>query len=261
MLLDKLKQWFTNGGKDEDDVSSINLSHGKMIARWLTRYQEQHQLIRFTTEEEAPLAEAMHTGILFIDPAKKRFFLEELRPKSASKRLQPGMTLYFQASVDGVKHKFASRYLKTEELPEGNAHLCEFPSTIEQIQLRNAYRVKMPRTNPVTICLTHPIKPFITGQAADLSATGARLRIEGKLSSEPIQGDTYQVCRITLPDRTELFCQAQLMHWRYVPEHHVTQMGIMFVRLESMHERTLGKFLTDIQRKEKDLRLPPKEIK
>ena len=254
MLIDKLKQWFNNGKSSEGDVSSINLSHGKMIARWLTRYQEQHQLIRFTTEENAPESETILTGILFIDLNSKRFFLEELRPKSASKRLQPGMTLYFIASVDGVRHKFQSRYLSTEELPNGNAHLCEFPTTIEQIQLRNAYRVKLPRSNAVAICLTHPVKAFISGYAADLSATGARLRVEGMLNHEPVQGDIYTMCRLTLPDNTEIFCQAQLMHWRYIPEHKATYLGLMFLKLESMHERTLGRFLTDIQRREKELR-------
>lgn len=254
MLIDKLKQWLNNGNKGEGDVSTINLSHGKMIARWLTCYQEQHQLIRFTTEEDAPESDTILTGILFIDLNSKRFFLEELRPKSASKRLQPGMTLYFVASVEGVKHKFTARYIRSEELPQGNAHLCEFPTTIEQIQLRNAFRVKLPRSTPVTISLTHPIKAFISGQAADLSATGARLRVEGAIQHEPIQGDIYTLCRLTLPDGTEIFCQAQLMHWRYVPEHKATYLGLMFLKLESMHERTLGRFLTDIQRREKELR-------
>lgn len=254
MLIDKLMQWFSNGNKDEGNISSVNLSHGKMIARWLTRYQEQHQFISIFTDENASMTEAVNTGILFIDVKSKRFFLEEFRPKSAAKMLQPGMTLFFQASVDGVKHKFSARYLKSEELPQGMAHLCEFPNTIEQIQLRNAYRVKMPRSNPVTLCLTHPIKAFMSGQAADLSATGARLRIEGMLHTEPSLGDRYSMCRMTLPDGSELFCQAQLMHWRYIPEHKATYMGIMFLQMESMHERTLGKFLTDIQRREKELR-------
>lgn len=225
-----------------------------MIARWLTCYQEQHQLIRFTTEENAPEADTILTGILYIDLNKKHFFLEELRPKSASKRLQPGMKLYFVASVDGVRHTFTARYIRSEELPQGNAHLCEFPTTIEQIQLRNAYRVKLPRNDLVSICLTHPTKAFISGHAADLSATGARLRVDGVIQHEPTQGDIYTLCRLTLPDGTEIFCQAELMHWRYIPEHKATYLGLMFLKLESMHERTLGKFLTDIQRREKELR-------
>lgn len=253
MLLDKFKQWISPAKKSEGDVSAFNLSHGKMIGRWLTRYQEQHQLIRITTEANTPDAEAIHTGILYIDVKTKRFFLEELRPKSAARLLEPGMTLYFTATVDGVKHKFSARYIKSDELPQGQAHLCEFPHTIEQIQLRNAYRVKMPRSTPVSICLTHGTKPLLSGHAADLSATGAKLRVEGQLSFEPVQGDMYSTCRIVLPDGTEVFCQAELMHWRYVPEHKATYLGIMFLRLESMHERTLGRFLTDMQRRDKDI--------
>lgn len=253
MFIDKLKQWFTNGSKDEGNVSAINLSHGKMIARWLTRYQEQHQLIRFLTEEKGSEDDAIHTGILYIDLKSKSFFLEELRPRSANKLLRPGMQLYFIASVDGVKHKFTARFVRTEELPQGRTYLCEFPTTIEQIQLRNAYRVKLPRSLPVTISLSHPIKPFISGQAADLSATGARVRIDGVLHSAPVQGDLYSVCRLLMPDGNEIFCQAQLMHFRYASEHKATYMGIMFVDMESMQERVLGKFLTDLQRREKDI--------
>lgn len=252
MLLDKFKQWISSGKKDEGDVSAFNLSHGKMIARWLERYQEQHQLIRISIAPDTPDEDAIYTGILFIDIKSRRFFLEELRPKSASSLLQPGMELFFTASVDGVKHKFTARYIKSDDLPQGQAHLCEFPRAIEQIQLRNAYRVKMHRSNPVSICLTHAIKPVLSGQAADLSATGARLRIDGHLSFEPVQGDFYSVCRMVLPDGTELFSQAELMHWRYVPELKATFLGIMFLRMDSMHERTLGRYLTELQRLEKE---------
>lgn len=254
MLLNKFRQWL--GGKQADDggAASINLSHGKMIASWLTRYQDQHQFMRVSFKENAEEADTFATGILFIDTKSKRFFLEALRPKHAAMQLTPNLTLYFQLTVDGVKHRFQTRYLKSEELPEGNAHLCEFPHTIEQVQLRNAFRVKVPRSTPVKVSLTHPKQPFLTGQAADLSASGVRMRISGTLPKEPSRGDTYPVCRLILTDGTEIFCQGQLMHWRYDADHKSTYMGIMFMKLETNHERTLGKFLNDLQRREKEMR-------
>lgn len=224
-----------------------------MIARWLTRYQDQHQFINVSFVQDAKDSETFATGILYIDLKSKNFFIEELRPKIATKHLKPGIKLYFSLTVDGVKHQFQARYIKTNDLLQGTSHQCEFPRAIEQIQLRNAFRVKVPRGTPVKVSLTHPTKNFLSGQAADLSATGVRLRINGSLHYQPTRGDTYPVCRLLLPTGTEIFCQGQLMHWRHVPEHKTTYLGIKFLRMEGQHERALGRFLADLQRREKEL--------
>ncbi|CBL44719.1 Hypothetical protein HDN1F_11360 [gamma proteobacterium HdN1] len=257
-MFDKLKQWFTeelftSGERRPTSIKSLN--HGKMVAEWLKRYQEQHQLIQFVTREAEEGIEQypIHAGIFQIDPSTKTFSLEELHPASASKLLTPGMPLFFTAIVDGIRHKFTAHYLRTDELLNGTAHWCNFPTTIEQLQLRNAYRVTLPESVILTISLTHATKPFFSGLATDISATGARILVEGQIYPEPIQGDTYSVCRLLMPHGQEIFCQAQLMHFHYLPSRKATSLGIMFLGMESMHERSLSKFLTDLQRREKEL--------
>ncbi len=251
MLLKKIKHWFNNDTQGSDAIASTNLTHGKMIPVWLTRYRDQNQLMNIAVLESGGEVTTFSTGILYVDLENKQFFFEEICPETSKRCLIPGAILHFSVDVNGVNHQFKSRFIQTNRLPEGTSHQCEFPRAIEQIQLRNAFRVKIPISMSTTISLKHPVKFFLSGQVADLSISGARLRINNPLPHELERGDLYSSGKIRIPNGTEIICQGKIMHWRQTPEHKVTHIGIMFLKMESQHERQLVQFLNELQRRQR----------
>lgn len=189
------------------------------------------------------------TGIMEVDVDNRRFAIDALLPKEGNSLLKTGVTLILTLTHQGTRHKIESQWQSSE--PEGDSlkHWFELPQKIEQIQLRDNFRVQFSHANPIKVAITHAEKKPITGSLGDLSAGGMRVRVEGQIDPKPERGEIYNSCHFVLPDGQSVTCMASLMHWEYDTQKKATFLGIRFESLDGNTLRILNRFLTDVQRK------------
>ena len=150
---------------------------------------------------------------------------------------------------------FALQLKETIETPRVE-HLFEFPRGIQQIQLREAFRIRISTANRVRATLENAEADTWSGRVQDLSVTGARLQLRKLIQPEPRRGDTFSQCDLTLSDGQRISCGARIMHWNYDPHKDITTLGIQFIDMPPPLEHKLSRFLTDLQRKDRDGDVP-----
>ncbi|MAR92469.1 MAG: hypothetical protein CML06_16550 [Pseudomonadales bacterium] len=232
-----------------------NIKHGRdQISELLTRYQQQdHLLTAVIMDNERRRLTKYHTGVVMVDGERQRFTTDEFQPEVSAETLQPGIIVQFSLTHNGVRHQFQSHYQMQDTSGDHPGHQFEFPKGIEQVQLRDAFRVKLSQAHPIKVTLSHPENPPLTGTLADLSATGLRLRINGMPKLRPVRGEIYSSCHLVLSDGQPVVCGARLMHWEHDPQLRVSFLGLQFEELDGNTQRALNRYLTTLQRKQRSL--------
>lgn len=248
-LLDKLF-----GGEDKPkEGSPTNIKHSQHeIGDLLTLYHDQNHLITaiIMNAGKRKLAK-LQTGIIEVDRDGLRFVTDEFHPSETEQLLGDNTKIQFSLTHHGVRHQFNATHIQTQSTPSGTRHYFNFPKGIEQIQLRDAFRVKLSQAHPIKVTLTHVSNPVITGTLADLSASGMRIRIDGLVTPKPVRGEIYSSCHLVLSDGQPIVCGARLMHWQYDPDLRISYLGVHFEDLDGNTQRSLNRFLTDLQRKQR----------
>lgn len=243
-----------NGQQGDSSPSRSIKSRVTDIGDQLKLYREQNLLFTVVLKADGnhhgKLAK-MSTGIMDVDVKGKRFATDPLLPKETNRLLTTGAVVLLSFTHQGIRHQFECLWLGSEGKDDQLRHWFDFPKGIEQIQLRDAFRVKFSQAHPIKVALTHAEKPPITGTLADLSATGMRMRTQGLLNPEPERGEVYNSCHFVLSDGQAITCAASLMHWQHDTELGVTFMGIRFEQLDGGTQRALNRYLNELQRKQR----------
>ncbi|HVK99436.1 MAG TPA: flagellar regulator YcgR PilZN domain-containing protein [Dongiaceae bacterium] len=243
---------------DNDKIkqgSPRNIKHSANdIGSLLRVYQaDNHLLMAIIQEENQKRPEKLSTGIIHVDEKQRVFVTDTFLPEAANARLQAGARVQFSLTQQGIRHQFEASWKKQIEDETGPKHLFDFPRGIEQVQLRDSFRVKISQAHPIKVALTHAEKPPITGTLADLSASGMRMRIIGLIKPKPVRGEQYTSCHFVLSDGSAIACIGRLMHWQYDSENDVSYLGIHFESVDGGTQRTLNRYLTDLQRKQRQV--------
>ncbi len=224
------------------------------IGELLRLYQrDNHLLTAIILDETRKRHEKLSTGIMHVDDKQKLYVTDEFIPKEANAQLHAGMRVQFSLTHQGIRHQFEAEWKKQIEDERGPKHIFEFPKGIEQVQLRDAFRVKMSQAHPIKVALTHAEKPPIIGSLADLSASGMRVRVSGLIKPKPVRGEEYTSCHFVLNDGSSIVCVGRLMHWQFDPDADVSYLGIHFEHLDGQTQRTLNRYLNDLQRKQRQI--------
>lgn len=243
---------------DDDKIkkgSPRNTRHSANdIGELLRLYQrDNHLLTAIIVVEHQKKSEKLTTGIMHVDDKQRLFVTDEFMPAAANSRMAAGTRVQFSLTHQGIRHQFEADWKKQIEDENGPKHLFEFPKGIEQVQLRDAFRVKMSQAHPIKVALTHGEKPPVVGALADLSASGMRVRVTGLIKPKPVRGEEYTSCHFVLNDGSSVVCVGRLMHWQFDSEADVSYLGIHFEHLDGNTQRTLNRYLNDLQRKQRQL--------
>jgi c-di-GMP-binding flagellar brake protein YcgR len=254
MLSNLLGRLFGNG-QQATGGSSRHVKHRVSdIGELLKLYQAENHLLTLSLKidnDGSKKAAKMSTGIIEVDARQRRFATDPLIPANANPLLTPGSVAILSLSHHGIRHQFECLWQSSEGSGDQLRHWFEFPKGIEQVQLRDAFRVKLSQAHPIKVALTHAEKPHLTGTIADLSASGMRVRVAGLIQPKPGRGEQYTSCHFVLSDGQPVVCTARLMHWLYDSDPDVTYLGIQFEHLDGATQRALNRYLTDVQRKQR----------
>lgn len=256
MALDFIKKMFSNTPENTDAAGSVQ--HGAQdIATQLSQFLQANTLLEGElVNAEGVSTASFTTGLAAISSENQFFIIEEIAPAPVSNQIKSGDHLRFTVNHCGERIQFSTTYMERDDL--GAKHRIQFPKGIEHVQLRNAFRLKISRVSPVYLELSHtppatadnptPEVERLNGYVSDISITGARLHIEGKLNNLE-RGKLYNPCTVLLGDQQTIQTSARLMHWQCYEQDNETQLGMQFQDLKPPEEKLLARFISDIQRK------------
>lgn len=223
--------------------------HQRDIHDLLHYYQEQNQLLTAVIMDDASKKIIkLTTGIHQIDEAQRTFQVEDFQPQNVQSLLNASVRMQFSLSCDGVRHQFSCHWLNTENQPSSITHRFAYPKGIEQVQLRDAYRISLNQQPPIVVTLTRQSKPIITGHVFDLSSGGLRLVCDGLLYPKPLRGEHFSSIHFVLNDGSPIVGEARLMHWHFDAQKKQTHLGVHFERMDGHTQRSLNRYITEVQR-------------
>lgn len=250
-ILDKL---FGNQEQPQQGTAK-NIKHSRQeIADLLLLYKQyNYHLSALLRGDNKKKLSRLTTGIEAIEMEKHQFMTDAFQPQDPEKLIQPGTKILFSLNHNGVRHQFECTCTENTIIDKVAKHWFDFPKGIEMVQLRNAFRVQISQAHPIKVTLTHEYKETVTGTLADLSSTGMRMRIEGLVQPKPERGDKFSSCHFVLSDGSPVVAAAQLIHWQYDQDANVSFLGLQFDKMDGSTQRALNRYLTDLQRKQRQL--------
>lgn len=228
-----------------------NVKHGRSgISDLLDAYiKDRHLVSAVFLDGNQSKKTRLTTGIVDLDAESQTFACEPFKPDVAGAAVGPLVKMQFSLNCHGIRHQFECQCSPVTERKNDRFIWFDFPKGIEQIQLREAFRVQLSQTDSIKVTMTHDTNPTLTGTLSDLSASGMRVRVQGIPSEKPDRGELYSSCHFVLSDGNPIVCSGKLMHWQDDPEYKVSYLGVKFVGLDGNTQRILNRFLTEMQRK------------
>jgi flagellar brake protein len=196
-------------------------------------------------------ATAMHTTlVLAADLPSRTFQLDEFTPRSAHDKAAAGTPFSFRASVNGIRVHAKDLVVKqVKKDRDGVYYIVAFPERLLYLQRRDAFRVWVPGTLMVTaVCKSDKRPNALKGRVQNMSATGFRLLLEGKIEPQMEMLEKFEV-EMHLPlIEQHLVCKAESMFSQYLQDRNQTICGFRFGAMGRGDLIAVNRFVTQLQR-------------
>lgn len=188
--------------------------------------------------------------VLNVSLRDKNFILDEFSTAEAHKRAESGTPFTLRASVNGIK--VVAKDLKLSRVGKdanGVFYEIDFPQKLLYLQRRDAFRAWVPGTLMVNaLCKSENHPEGFKGRLQNMSATGFRVLVEGKVVPEPEMLEGFNVsAHLPLIDQ-DLNCLADAVYSQYVQERGQTIIGFRFGNLGRSEQIAINRFVTQLQR-------------
>lgn len=188
--------------------------------------------------------------VLSVNLKEKNFVLDEFSTGEAHRRAEAGTPFTLRASVNGIKVLAKDlRLARVGKDTNGLFYEIDFPEKLLYLQRRDAFRAWVPGTLMVNAsCKSENHPKGIKGRIQNMSATGFRLLVDGKIVPEPDMLESFNVTtHLPLIDQ-DLRCDADAVYAQFVQERNHTIIGFRFGTLGRTEQIAINRFVTQLQR-------------
>lgn len=188
--------------------------------------------------------------VLSANLPERTFRLDEFSTADAHKNAQSGASFIMRASVNGIR--VLAKDMKIARIGEdrdGIYYEVAFPERLLYLQRRDAFRARVPGTLMVNVECKNAAHPKgFKGRVQNMSATGFRLVVDGRVLPAPEMMELFKVnTRLPLIDQT-LSCEATAMYVQFVQARNHTVFGFHFGNLGRQEQLAVNRFVTQLQR-------------
>ncbi|MDP2127883.1 MAG: flagellar brake protein [Pseudohongiella sp.] len=180
----------------------------------------------------------------------RTFRLDEFSTADAHKRAVAGTNFTMRASVNGIRVLAKDmKVVRISEDRDGVFYEVAFPERLLYLQRRDAFRAWVPGTLMVNVACKNDNHPTgFKGRMQNMSATGFRMVVDGKVLPAPEMMENFQIStRLPLIDQN-LNCESTAMYVQYVQERNHTVFGFRFGNLGRQEQLAVNRFVTQLQR-------------
>lgn len=194
---------------------------------------------------------AMYNSLVLDVNLKNRTFqLDEFTPREAHRQAEEGTPFNFRASINGIRVHAKDMVIK-RVLKDTNGLYYElaFPERLLYLQRRDAFRAWVPGTLMVAASCSNANHPGgLQGRVLNMSATGFRLVIEGKINPSPAMLEEFAMTmNLPLIDH-DLSCPAETVYAQYQQDRNHTILGFRFGNMGRGDQVAVNRFVTQLQR-------------
>ncbi len=220
---------------------------------------QAHQLVDINFGEDFEPSQSI---IVEIDAKSGYFFLDEFPTDEANRLAGRKNRFVLRGALDGVRVKAPD--LKVEKIQndeKGLLYKVPLPKHLLYMQRRNSYRQSIGYGIAIPVDITFLELPDVDtnleptdhlATLSDISTTGCRLIIPGgeaSFSEEP--GQVWQL-NFKLPEADDpVQLTIETCHAQFISRTRDWQFGCRFNEVEGATLEKIGKFVTDMQRKER----------
>lgn len=212
----------------------------------LRHLQDHHDPLIISFPERS---QRFQSYLVAIDRERGLLALDELVPNDGERFLKNGETFKVEGFHDGVRIAWeCQQSVQIGELDDARCYWSDLPNEVIYHQRRNAFRAPLKQGQLLSIELAgDKLSNSIKGQLLDISATGCRLRFQGDLGSRLQAGQIYERLSVKLPFGT-ISTAAELRHLSYQDKLDITYVGMRFYRMEGLAQRSIERFVYQVQR-------------
>ncbi|OFE11566.1 hypothetical protein PHACT_13580 [Pseudohongiella acticola] len=188
--------------------------------------------------------------VLGVELKSRSFHLDEFTPREAHKQAQAGTPFSLRASINGIRvHAKDLVVEKVRKDSDGLYYEIKFPERLLYLQRRDAFRAWVPGTLMVASSCTNKKHPEgIKGRILNMSATGFRLQVDGKVEPAPAMLEEFAlVISLPLIDH-DLSCPVEAVYAEYQQERNQTTLGFRFGDMNRADQVAVNRFVTQLQR-------------
>ena len=192
---------------------------------------------------------ATSSMILEVDLKSRRFRLDQFSTSSYDKHAEAGKKFTLRASVNGIR--VVAKDLVVDKVGSDDGGLyydVKFPATLLYLQRRDAFRAWVPGALAVNATLTSKDRPTINGRIQNMSATGCRLLVEGRISPEPEMMKKFRLNTYLPMIESALSCDASTAYSQHLQDRNQTVIGLRFENLKRPDQVTINRFVVQLQR-------------
>lgn len=186
--------------------------------------------------------------LLGIDESTATLILDELHPLPHKDEFTAATAATISAQHAGNDIQFDTR-VEAIPLPDGQIqYKAAYPESILHRQRRNAYRVPISAISPADVYVYLDSGRIFKGALRDISVSGMSVRFPPKTQLPETWPDEVS-CEICLTQGKRLRVQFNVCH---IAQHQPSRnffLGGLFTHLEKPQERTIEKFVAELQRK------------
>ncbi|MBC53711.1 MAG: hypothetical protein CMQ34_15470 [Gammaproteobacteria bacterium] len=193
----------------------------------------------------------MHSSLVLNVNLKARTFqLDEFTPREAHRQAEAGAPFSMRASINGIRVHAKDLVIKqVRQDADGQYYELTFPDRLLYLQRRDAFRAWVPGTLMVAArCINKKHPDALQGRVLNMSATGFRLVVEGKVDPPPGMLEEFALTiKLPLIDH-ELSCPAEAVYVQYQQDRNHTVMGFRFGNMGRSDQVAVNRFVTQLQR-------------
>jgi c-di-GMP-binding flagellar brake protein YcgR len=188
--------------------------------------------------------------VLDADLKDKVFHLDEFSNSTARKRAEEGARFSLRASINGIRvHAKDLTVARIGRDNNGKFYEIAFPERMLYLQRRDAFRAWVPGTLMVGAILQSKNRlEKIKGRLQNISATGFRLLIDGKIEP-PFEMLEELDCEIHLGNiDQDIKGPVEAVYSQYWQDSNQTVCGFQFGSIPRQVQITINRYVTQLQR-------------
>ncbi len=223
-------------------MADTEIKHRDMIGRLLESVHQHKLSIQML--QDSPEEEEL-SQLLALRPAENILVLDAPRGMSDT-HFAPGQTLVASVWHNGMQLRFRLRIVEQQAFEGYPALITDWPSVIQSIQRRNAFRVRLWNFTSRADLLMRD-GPQLSGRILDLSVGGFSTLLP---PDAPLEIGQTVTCEIFIQGQTDFIAGAEIRNMSLVSRDTHLRVGAEFSEIEPTNRRRLEQLLREFEREQ-----------
>ena len=218
------------------------------MASLLHRLQDARALISLQIGKETTCYNSL---IMRIESRNEFFYLDEISPHLAHKKISRGVLLHIIGRIKGVVIEFTCKVMQVENDTSIAMYKVAFPDRLAYRQRRRHFRANVNDAQNISIAIPYNFQQHILGELVDISASGICTKISYAESQQLDEDHAIHEATLRLPGSNKLTLNLKVRNIRHFPEEGYSLVGGEFIDMHPTQQSHLDRIVAMLDRSQR----------